>query len=88
MDLGSIIIWIIVGALAGWIASMIMKTDAQMGALANIVVGILGAFIGGWVISLFGTPPPAGQLHIPSILTAILGAVILLFIVKMFRRSA
>ncbi len=79
-----IIIWIVVGALAGWVASMIMKTDAQMGALANIVVGIVGAFIGGWVVSLFGTPPAAGQLNIPSLLTAILGAVILLAILKAF----
>ena len=80
-----IIIWIVVGALVGWIASMIMKTDASMGALANIIVGILGAFIGGWVVNLFGTPPPAGQLSIPSILTAILGAVILLAILKAVR---
>lgn len=79
------IIWIIVGALAGWIASMIMKTDAQMGALANIVVGIIGAFLGGWVISLFGAAPAAGELNIPSILTAILGACILLAILKMVR---
>ena len=87
MDLMSIVIWIIVGALAGWIASMIMKTDAQMGALANIVVGIIGAFLGGWVVSLFGGEVAAGQLNIPSILTAILGAVVLLAILKMFRRA-
>lgn len=87
MDLMSIVIWIIVGALAGWIASMIMKTDAEMGALANIVVGIIGAFLGGWIVSLFGTPPAAGQLNIPSILTAILGAVVLLAVLKMFRRA-
>lgn len=84
----SIIIWIIVGALAGWIASMIMKTDAQMGALANIVVGIIGAFIGGWVVSLFGVNVAEGALNVSSILTAILGAVILLAILKMFRRPA
>jgi uncharacterized membrane protein YeaQ/YmgE (transglycosylase-associated protein family) len=83
-----IIIWLIVGALAGWIASMIMKTDAQMGALANIVVGIIGAFLGGWVISLFGMDVAEGQLNIPSILTAILGAVILLAIVKAVRGRA
>ncbi len=82
-----IIIWIIVGALAGWIASMIMKTDAQMGAIANIVAGILGAFVGGWVLGLFGVHPPAGELNIPSILTAILGAVIVIGIVKMFMGS-
>lgn len=82
----SFIIWIIVGALAGWIASKIMKTDAQMGALANIVVGIIGAFIGGWVVGLFGVNVADGQLNIPSILTAILGAVILLAILKAVRR--
>lgn len=78
--------WIIVGALAGWIASMIMKTDASMGALANIVVGIIGALIGGWVVGLFGVDVMDGAIRIESILTAILGAVILLAIVKAVRR--
>lgn len=81
----NIIAWIIVGALAGWIASMIMKTDASMGALANIVVGIIGAFIGGWVVSLFGYNVMEGTLNISSVLTAILGAVILLAIIKAVR---
>lgn len=80
-----IIVWIIVGALAGWVASMIMKTDASMGALANIVVGIIGAFLGGWVVSLFGYNVAEGQINIPSILTAILGSVILLAIIKAVR---
>lgn len=84
----SIIVWIIVGALAGWIASMIMKTDASMGALANIVVGIIGAFIGGWLVSLFGVNVAEGELNIPSVLTAILGAVVLLAIIKAVRRHA
>lgn len=79
--------WIIVGALAGWIASMIMKTDASMGALANIVVGIIGALIGGWVVGLFGINAMDGALRIESILTAILGSVILLAIVKAVRRG-
>lgn len=83
----NIIIWLIVGALAGWVASMIMKTDAQMGALANIVVGIIGAFIGGWIVSLFGVDVMDGALRIESILTAILGSVVLLAIVKAFRRT-
>ena len=82
----SFIVWIIVGALAGWIASKIMKTDAQMGPIANIVVGIIGAFIGGWVVSLFGVNVADGALHIESILTAILGAVIFLAILKAIRR--
>ena len=82
----SFIIWIIVGALAGWIASMIMKTDAQMGALANIVVGIIGAFIGGWIVSLFGIDVMDGTFRIESILTAVLGSVVLLAILKAVRR--
>lgn len=83
----SIIVWIVVGAVAGWVASMIVKTDASMGALANIVVGILGAFVGGWIVGLFGINVAEGQLNFPSVLTAILGAVVLLAIVKMLRRS-
>lgn len=78
----SFIVWIIVGALAGWIASKIMNTDAQMGAFANIIVGILGALLGGWMVGLFGVNVAAGELSIPSILTAILGAVVLLAIAK------
>ncbi len=80
-----IIAWIVVGALAGWIASIIMKTNASMGALANIVVGIIGAFIGGWVVSLFGYTVNGVNLNITSVLTAILGAVILLAIIKVVR---
>lgn len=72
--------WIIVGALAGWIASMIMGKNAQMGALANIVVGIIGGFLGGWVLGLFGIGGMTG-FNITSIITAIVGAVILLAIV-------
>ena len=82
----SILIWILVGALAGGVASMIMKTDASMGALANIVVGIIGALIGGWVVRLFGINVDDGTLSIPSVLTAILGACILLAILKAVRR--
>lgn len=82
-----LITWLVVGALAGWIASLIMKTNESMGAFANIVVGIVGAFIGGWVISLFGTAPAAGEFNFASILTAILGAVILLAILKAIRGS-
>lgn len=81
----SLLIWVIVGALAGWVASMIMKTDAEMGALANIIVGIVGALIGGWLVGLFGIQVNEGELSIPSILTAILGACVLLAIVKAVR---
>lgn len=77
------ILWLLLGALAGWIASKIMNTDAQMGALANIVVGIIGAFIGGFLIRTL-TGANVNELSIPGLLSAILGAVILLAIVKAF----
>ena len=82
-----IIAWLIVGGLAGWIASMIMKTDAQMGALANIVVGIIGALLGGWIARTFlGIQVDPNGLSIGSILVAVGGAVVLLAILKLFKR--
>lgn len=86
--LWNIIVWIIVGALAGWIASMVMRRDASMGAVANIVIGVIGAFVGGWVVSLFGVDVSTGELTFASILTAILGAIIVLAIVNLVRRGS
>ena len=80
------LVWIIFGALAGWIASMIMGANKRMGALANIVVGIIGAFLGGWIMSLFGAQGVTG-FNLPSILIAIGGAVVLLFLVGLVRRT-
>lgn len=76
-----IITWIAVGALAGWIASKIMKTDAEMGAMANIVVGIIGAFIGGFLVRMFTGAAP-DTFSIMGVIVAIIGAVVLLAIVK------
>ncbi|MEZ4512838.1 MAG: GlsB/YeaQ/YmgE family stress response membrane protein [Chloroflexota bacterium] len=73
------ILWIVFGALAGWIASQIMKRDAQMGGLANIVVGIIGAFIGGFLMNAVGVTGTTG-FNIWSLLVAIFGAVVLLFV--------
>jgi len=82
------LIWIIVGGLLGWIASMIMRTDAQQGALLNIIVGIIGALLGGWLLApLFGTGTiNQGDFSIASVLVSLVGAVILLAIVNFFRR--
>lgn len=77
--------WIILGGIAGWIASKIMKTDAQMGVLMNIVVGIVGGLLGGWILSLLGFNVAGGGL-IFSMLTAIGGAVLLLFLVGLVTR--
>jgi uncharacterized membrane protein YeaQ/YmgE (transglycosylase-associated protein family) len=82
-----IILWIIFGALVGWIASMIMGTDAEQGAFLNIVVGIVGAVIGGFVMSLLGEGGVSG-FNLYSFIVALIGAVILIWIVKMVRRTA
>jgi uncharacterized membrane protein YeaQ/YmgE (transglycosylase-associated protein family) len=79
--------WIIFGALAGWIASIIMKTNDDQGALGNIIIGILGAFLGGFLMQLLGGSG-VNEFSLGSLLVAILGAVILIAIMKMFRRSS
>lgn len=79
----NIILWIIFGALAGWIASKIMKTDAEQGAIANIIVGIVGALIGGWVAgALLGMS--YDTFSIGGLLVAIGGSVILLAVLRAF----
>jgi uncharacterized membrane protein YeaQ/YmgE (transglycosylase-associated protein family) len=74
--------WIIIGGLAGWIGSKIMGTDAQMGLVLNIVVGVIGGLIGGFLLRGFGVDVAGGGLLF-SFLTCLLGAVVLLAIVKL-----
>ena len=86
----NIIIWLIVGGLIGWVASMIMRTDARQGILLNIVVGIVGAFLGGWFLSpLLGVSTiNQSNFSIPSLVVSLVGAVALLGIVNLVRRGA
>jgi uncharacterized membrane protein YeaQ/YmgE (transglycosylase-associated protein family) len=79
------LVWIIFGALAGWIASIIMGRNKQMGAIANIVVGIVGAFIGGYIMDFFGAKGVTG-FNFSSFIVAVIGAVVLLFVVGLFSR--
>ncbi len=81
----NIILWILFGGLAGWIASMIVGNNGRQGIVGNIIVGILGAIIGGWIVALLGFSVSA--FSIGSLLVAILGAIILLFIVGLFTGS-
>jgi len=84
----SFILWLIVGGIVGWLASLVMKTDGQQGILLNVIVGIVGAFIGGWLISpLVGAGTINDGFSIGSVLVSLVGAVILLAIVNLFRRG-
>lgn len=77
-----IVSWIILGGLAGWLASIITKRNDQMGCLTNIIAGIVGAAVGGWVFSLFGGQGVTG-FNLPSLLVAFVGAIIVLAIVNL-----
>jgi uncharacterized membrane protein YeaQ/YmgE (transglycosylase-associated protein family) len=81
----NILAWIVLGALAGWIASIIMGKNRKMGAIANIVVGIVGAFLGGAIMNALGYEGLTG-FDLWSLLVAIIGAVALLFVVGIIRR--
>ncbi|MBI5271745.1 MAG: GlsB/YeaQ/YmgE family stress response membrane protein [Burkholderiales bacterium] len=86
----NLIIWLVVGGLLGWIASLIMRTDAQQGVILNVVVGIIGALLGGWFISpLVGVPTiNQGAFSAGALLVSLLGAIILLAIVNLVRRGS
>lgn len=84
----NIIAWIVIGGLAGWIASMIMGANHQMGVVANVVVGIIGAFIGGFVMETLTGDDAVSGFNLTSLVVATLGAVILLAVVRAFRRGS
>ncbi|MBV8260542.1 MAG: GlsB/YeaQ/YmgE family stress response membrane protein [Paraburkholderia sp.] len=79
-----IIAWLIIGAIAGWLAGVLVK-GGGFGLFVDIIVGIVGAFIGGWLAGLLGIHIGTGM--ISSIITAIIGAVILLFVIRLFKRA-
>lgn len=84
------LIWIVVGGLIGWVASKIMGTDGQQGIILNIVVGIVGALLAGWLISPLVGVATINQdvFSVGAIVVSLIGAVILLAIVSVFRRTA
>lgn len=85
MDLVGIIVWLVIGGVVGWLASLVMRTDAQQGVLLNIVVGIVGAFIGGLIFS--GGSINQG-LSVTSFVVSLVGAIILLAVVNLVRRGS
>jgi uncharacterized membrane protein YeaQ/YmgE (transglycosylase-associated protein family) len=83
------IAWIVIGGLIGWLASKLMNTDAQQGLILNVVVGIVGAFVGGWLISPMVGLPTINQsaFSIGAMAVSLVGAVILLAVVNLFNRG-
>ena len=85
------LLWLLFGALVGWLASMVMRTDAQQGTLLNIVVGIVGAFVGGFLFNLLGLGGSNinnNDFSLGGLLVAFVGAVVLLGIVNLVRRGS
>ena len=83
-----ILVWLIVGGVVGWLASIVMRTDAQQGILLNVVVGIVGALLAGFVVSpLLGVGTINEGVSIATFLVSLVGAIILLAIVNLFRRG-
>ncbi|HUS24005.1 MAG TPA: GlsB/YeaQ/YmgE family stress response membrane protein [Candidatus Binatia bacterium] len=84
------ILWIIIGGLIGWVASIVMKTNAQQGIFLNVVVGIVGAMLGGWLLApMFGTGTiNQNNFSLPALFVSFLGALILLAIVNLVRRRS
>ncbi|MBP6177473.1 MAG: GlsB/YeaQ/YmgE family stress response membrane protein [Anaerolineales bacterium] len=82
----NIFVWIVFGALAGWIASILMGKNKKMGAIANIVTGIVGAFIGGYIMDFFGAEGVTG-FNLPSLVVAIIGAVVFLWLLGLLNRK-
>lgn len=78
-----VILWIVLGAAAGWIASIFMGTDARQGALMNIVLGVVGAVVGGLIMNLIGAPGVTG-FNIYSLVVATLGAALLIWLGRRF----
>jgi uncharacterized membrane protein YeaQ/YmgE (transglycosylase-associated protein family) len=85
-----IIILLVVGGIIGWVASMIMRTDAQQGLFLNVVVGIVGALLAGFLVTplIGGAPITSGVINITSVLVSLVGAILLLAIVNLFRRGS
>jgi len=85
-----IIILFIVGGLIGWVASMIMRTDGQQGVILNVVVGVVGALLAGFIVTplIGGAPITSGVISIQSVLVSLVGAIVLLAIINLVRRGS
>ncbi|HET7090272.1 MAG TPA: GlsB/YeaQ/YmgE family stress response membrane protein [Anaerolineae bacterium] len=85
----NIIVYLIAGGIIGWLASIVMRTNAQQGILMNVIVGVVGAFVAGWFLTpLFGVGTiNQGDFSMPALLVSLGGAILLLAVVRLFSRG-
>lgn len=84
MSIEALVVWIIVGGLAGWLASLVVGTNRSQGLLADIIVGVIGGILGGVLLTSIGIPGLVTGINLGSIAVAFVGAVVLLLILRMF----
>jgi uncharacterized membrane protein YeaQ/YmgE (transglycosylase-associated protein family) len=86
----NVIVWLVIGGLVGWVASMLMNTDGQQGVLMNVIVGIVGAVLGGWLLGgYFGSSTiNQGNFSLNGLFVSLIGAVVLIALLKIVRRVA
>ncbi len=86
----NVIVWLVIGGLVGWVASMLMNTDGQQGILMNVIVGIVGAVLGGWLLGGYfgGSTINQGNFSLNGLFVSLIGAVVLIALLKIVRRAA
>jgi uncharacterized membrane protein YeaQ/YmgE (transglycosylase-associated protein family) len=84
MNVETLIVWVIVGAIAGWLASIVMKTNGQQGLIQDIIVGVVGGVIGGFLFNTLGVGGAVTGLNVTSVVVAFVGAIVLLALLRIF----
>ena len=84
MNTDSLIVWVIVGAVAGWLASIVMRTNGRQGLLQDIIVGVIGGVVGGFVFNALGVGGAVTGFNVTSIFVAFIGAIVLLVVLRAF----
>ena len=85
MNTESLIVWVVVGAIAGWLASIVMKTNGQQGLLQDIIIGIVGGVVGGFLLNALGVGGAVTGFNVTSVLVAFVGAIVLLAVLRAVR---
>jgi len=87
MSVEALVVWVIVGGLAGWLASLVMGTNRSQGLVADIIVGVIGGILGGFLLTAIGIPGLVTGINLGSILVALFGAIVLIALLRVFSRA-